>query len=154
MRVYIGADHRGFKLKEELKIWFMESGIAFTDVGADSYDSQDDYPVYAEKVAHSVSSDFGIGKTDARGILICGSGVGVDIVANKFRHIRSGLAVNVSQIKKARMDDDINILAIPADYVNEEKTKEMVKVFLEIAFSKEDKRIRRLNEIEKIEDAK
>ena len=87
-----------------------------------------------------------------RGILLCGSGVGVDIVANKFKHIRSGLAVDPEQIEKARMDDDINVLSIPADYIDEENAKLIIKLFLETPFSKEEKKKRRLLEIEKIEN--
>lgn len=152
MKVYIGADHRGYKLKEELKIWLMENKVAIKDIGAFEYDSNDDYPLYAEQVARHVATDFGKNLKDARGILICGSGVGVDIVANKFKHIRSGLAINPEQIEKARLDDDINILTIPADYINDKNTKLIAKLFLETPFSKEEKKERRLEEIEKIEN--
>lgn len=151
MKVYIGADHRGFKLKEELKVWLAENEIAGEDLGADKLDSNDDYPIFAERVARSVSADLEK-NLKSRGIIICGSGVGVDIVANKLKHIRSGLAVNAEQVEEARKDDDINILAIPSDFVNEENAKTIVKIFLETKFSKEDKKIRRLEEIEKIED--
>lgn len=151
MRIYLGADHRGFKLKEELKAWFLENKIAGEDLGADKLNPNDDYPLFAEKVAKSVSADLKK-NLKSRGIVICGSGVGVDIVANKFKHIRSGLAINLEQVEAARKDDDINILAIPSDFVNEENAKKIVKIFLETPFSKEDKKIRRLEEIEKIED--
>lgn len=153
MKVYIGADHRGFNLKEELKIWLMENGITGEDLGADKLDPNDDYPIFAEKVARSVSVDLEK-NLKSQGIVICGSGVGVDIVANKFKHIRSGLAVNPEQVKKARADDDINILAIPSDYVDDKIIKQIVKLFLETPFSKEDRKIRRLREIEEIEDGK
>lgn len=151
MKVYLGADHRGFKLKEEIKRWFLENNLLAEDLGALSYDQNDDYPIFAQKVAREVSQD--IEKNlDVRGIVICGSGVGVDIVANKFKHIRSGFAQSEDQVREARRDDDINILAIPSDFINEEKAKEIVKIFLKTLFSKEDKKIRRLEEIEKIED--
>ncbi len=152
MKVYIGADHRGFKLKEELKIWFIENKIALKDVGAFQYDPNDDYPLIAEEVARHVATDFGKGLEDARGVIICGSGVGVDIVANKFHHVRSGLAVSPKQIEEARADDDINVLAIPSDFVNGKTAKKIVKIFLETKFSKEEKKIRRISQIEKIED--
>jgi len=151
MKVYLGADHRGFKLKEELKMWLLENKITGKDLGAFEYDPGDDYPIYAQKVARQVSQD--IEKNlDSRGIVICGSGVGVDIVANKVNHIRSGLAVSVEQVEEARKDDNINILAIPSDFVSGEIAKKIVKVFLKTKFSKEEKKIRRLLEIEKIED--
>ncbi|MBI2031635.1 MAG: RpiB/LacA/LacB family sugar-phosphate isomerase [Candidatus Levybacteria bacterium] len=152
MKVYIGADHRGFELKEGLKTWFTENKIEIKDLGAFKYDPGDDYPVYAEQVARHVATDLGRDFNDSRGILICGSGVGVDIVANKFKHIRSGLAVNPEQIEKARLDDDINVLTIPADYINEQNAKIIVKLFLETPFSHEKKKERRLAEIEKIEN--
>ncbi len=150
MKIYIGADHRGFKLKEELKTWLIENKIAGEDVGAFEYDPNDDYPVFAEKVAKSVSDDFGRNQKNTRGIVICGSGVGVDVVANKFKHIRSGLALSVDQVKKARLDDNINILAIAADYVNKDETRGMVKAFIETEFESSEKHTRRLKEIEEI----
>lgn len=152
MKVYLGADHRGFKLKEKLKIWLKKIKISLKDVGAFCYNPDDDYPVYAKQVAERVAADFGKNLKNVRGILICGSGVGVDIVANKFKHIRSGLAVSPEQIKKARLDDDINVLTIPADYIDEQSAKTIVKLFLETPFSREEKKERRLAEIEKIEN--
>src|SRR3989344_1993166 len=151
MKVYLGADHRGFKLKEELRVWLLENKISVEDLGAFKYNQDDDYPLFAQAVAKNVAADLekNIG---ARGIVICGSGVGVDIVANKVDHIRSGLAVSAKQVEEARKDDNINILAIPSDFVSGEIAKKIVKVFLKTKFSKEEKKIRRLLEIEKIED--
>ncbi|MEK7502309.1 MAG: RpiB/LacA/LacB family sugar-phosphate isomerase [Patescibacteria group bacterium] len=151
MKVYLGADHRGFKLKEELKTWLLENDIAGEDLGADKLNPNDDYPIFAEKVARSVSADLEK-NLKSRGIVMCGSGVGVDIVANKFHHVRSGLAISPKQIEEAREDDDINILSIPADFMSEKEAKKIVKIFLETPFSEEAKKIRRLGEIEKIED--
>ena len=151
MKVYIGADHRGYKLKEEIKTWLSENNYDQEDVGAFILDVNDDYPIFAQKVVSSVQSDIERNQS-VRGIVMCGSGVGVDIVANKFKHIRSGLAVNPEQIEKARLDDDINVLTIPADYIDDENAKLMVKLFLETPFSQEEKKKRRLLEIEKIEN--
>ncbi len=151
MKVYLGADHRGFKLKEELKAWFLENEIAGEDLGTFEYDSNDDYPLIAEKVAKCVSSD-SEKNLESRGIVICGSGVGVDIVANKFKSIRCGLAVNSEQVRQAREDDNINMLAIPSDFTSREDARKIVKIFLETTFSKKERKIRRLDEIEKIED--
>ena len=150
MKIYIGADHRGFKLKEEIKKYFYENGIGYEDLGAYEFNPTDDYPIYAERVSNKVSE--GIKEAqDSRGILICGSGVGVDIVANKFEHIRSGLGINTEQVKSARRDDDINVLAIAADEASENEAREMVKAFLETEFEPSKKHTRRLDEIEKIE---
>ena len=151
MKVYLGADHRGFKLKEELRVWLLENKISVEDLGAFEYNSNDDYPLFAQAVAKNVAADL---EKDAgvRGIVICGSGVGVDIVANKVNHIRSGLAVSAKQVEEARKDDDINILAIPSDFVSGEEAKKIIEVFLKTKFSKEEKKIRRLGEIEEIEN--
>ena len=151
MKVYLGADHRGFKLKEELRVWLLENKISVEDLGAFKYNQDDDYPLFAQAVAKNVAADLekNIG---ARGIVICGSGVGVDIVANKVDHIRSGLAVSAKQVEEAREDDDINVLAIPSDFVSGEEAKKIIKIFLKTKFSKEERKIRRLGEIEEIED--
>ncbi|OGH54278.1 MAG: hypothetical protein A3G15_00950 [Candidatus Levybacteria bacterium RIFCSPLOWO2_12_FULL_40_10] len=107
MRIFIGADHRGFKLKEDIKKYFYENGIESEDLGAYELDPKDDYPIYAERVAQKVSVEIknanasaqrALARREARGILLCGSGVGVDIVANKFEHIRSGLGINTEQV--------------------------------------------------------
>jgi len=151
MKVYLGADHRGFKLKEELRVWLLENKISVEDLGAFKYNQDDDYPLFAQAVAKNVAADLekNIG---ARGIVICGSGVGVDIVANKVDHIRSGLAVSAKQVEEAREDDDINVLAIPSDFVSGEEAKKIIKIFLKTKFSKEERKIRRLGEIEEIEN--
>ena len=150
MRIYIGADHRGFNLKETLKHFLSQEKISFQDVGAFELDPNDDYPVYAQKVAESVSNDSRLGKEN-RGVVICGSGVGVDIVANKFNGVRCGLGMNVEQVRSARRDDDINVLALASDDTDEQSAIEIVKTFLETEFEKSKKHERRLEEIEKIE---
>lgn len=144
--IYLGADHRGFKLKEKTKQWLAAWGYEYHDVGALELDNNDDFPVYAAKVAESMT------EPDDRGIIICGSGVGVDEVANKFDGIRCGLAINKEQIEAARSDDNINVLALAADYIVEEDAQDIVKVFLETEFSDEGRFNRRLGEIGEIEE--
>ena len=153
MRVYIGADHRGFKLKEEIKKYFYENGIEYEDLGAYEFDPKDDYPIYAGRVAEKISNALDNAE-EARGILLCGSGVGVDIVANKFDNIRSGLGINAEQVAQARRDDDVNVLAIASDETSEQVAREMVKAFLETEFEPSEKHNRRLDEIEEIEREK
>lgn len=153
MKVYIGADHRGFEVKGKIKNWLTDDQLEIKDLGAIEYDPNDDYPLVAGKVAENVSKDIESG-IESRGIVICGSGSGVDIVANKFKNIRSGLAINHQQIKKAREDDDINVLALSAEYLTENEIKDSVKAFLFSEFSGEEKKKRRIEEIEKIEDDK
>jgi len=144
--LYIGADHKGFKLKEIIKDYFDGLGIEYEDMGAFELDPNDDFPVYAKMVAEHIH------EMDDRGIVICGSGVGVDEVANKIPGIRCGLALNREQIKSARHDDDINVLALAAEYTQEEDAKNIVKVFLGTEFGGEEKYKRRINQIEMIDE--
>ena len=151
MKVYLGADHRGFKLAEELFVWFAENNIAVVNAGPSEYNPHDDYVDYAAEVAKRVSQVVGYGHEDTRGIVICGSGVGVDIAANKIKGVRCGLGFSVEQVLSARKDDDINILALAADFIDEKQAKEIVKVFLETPFSGEERHKRRIEKIKKLE---
>ncbi len=142
MRIYIGADHRGFALKEQLKKYLAREGYEVVDKGNAQYDAEDDYPDYAKEVAEQVS-----GAPDARGILICGSGAGVAIVANKFKGIRAATITHAEQARMARSDEDINILALPADFLDEKTAQEIVQVFLTTAFSAAERHLRRIAKI-------
>ena len=144
--IYIGADHRGYELKAKIKTWAFENNHEFSDMGAMEKVSGDDYTVYAELVARKVAKE-----NDSFGILICGSGVGVDIVANKFDGIRSSIGKTVDQVKAGRHDDNMNVLVLAADFTKEQDAKDMVRAFLETKFGSEDKYSRRLDEIKKIE---
>lgn len=147
MKIFIGADHRGYELKEKIAKWLFDWGYVFEDLGAEFMDPKDDYTVFAERVASMVAKNREMG----RGILLCGSGVGVDIVANKFDGVRASVGKSVEQIKAGRNDDDMNILVIAADYTKQEEVKEMVKVFLETNFSAKERYKKRLEEIKKVE---
>lgn len=147
MRIYLGADHRGFRLKEVLKSWLVEHGYDVIDLGASFLVPDDDYVDYATSVVtsiHRLASD----AQSARGILICGSGIGVDIVANRYKRIRCGLGISPDQIREAREDDDINVLALAAEYTDVETAKTMVKALLETEFSGKERYIRRIKKID------
>ena len=144
--IFLAADHRGFQLKEKVKQWLVEWGYDYEDMGAFKLDPTDDYPIYAKKVAE------GIVEPEDRGILVCGSGVGVDEVANKFDGIRSGLAISKEQIQSARNDDNINVLALASDFISEEEAREIVKVFLDTEFADAERFNRRLKEVGEIEE--
>jgi ribose 5-phosphate isomerase B len=146
MKVYVGADHRGYDLKEKIIKWLFEWGYDFQDVGADFLNPKDDYTVYAQQVASLVSKD-----KRSKGVLLCGSGVGVDVTANKFDGIRASFGKSAEQVKAGRNDDDMNILVIAADFTSEGEVKEMVKAFLETKFEGKERHKRRLEEIKKIE---
>lgn len=137
-------------MKEELKPWLIQQGHEVVDVGASLLTLGDDYMDYARRVADSVSTEK-LQEQGGRGVLICGSGVGMDIVANRFTGIRCGLALSVDQVKAARHEDDINVLALAADYTDVTAAKEMVKVFLETEFSGEERYRRRIQKLNSIE---
>ena len=147
MKIYLGSDHRGFNLKEKVAQWLFEWGYNFEDMGAYHLDHRDDYTLYAERVASMVGS----ARFSVRGILLCGSGVGVDVVANKFDKVRASIGVTPAQVKAGRNDDDFNVLVLAAEYTKEESAKKMVKVFLTTSFNETTGHKRRLGDIEKIE---
>ena len=139
--IYIGADHGGFKLKELIKSWLIEMEIDYQDVGAFEFVEDDDFVDFAKNVVDNIKN------SEDRGILICRSGVGVDIVANRFKHIRCGLGINVDQVEAGRRDDDINVLALAADFYDEREFKNILTAFLKTEFSNEERYVRRLNKI-------
>ncbi len=149
MVIYIGSDHGGFKIKESLKKWLAEKAYEVVDMGPAQYVEGDDYPGYAAAVARKVAEAT---PGEARGILICRSGAGVDIVANKFRGVRSFLAISTDHAYQVRHDDDVNVLSIAADFTDEATIPKLVQVFLSTPFAKEEKYTRRLNKISEIEN--
>lgn len=150
MKVYLGSDHRGFVLKEKISVWLSDWGYEFEDLGADHLDPEDDYTIFAERVASKVKSLSS--SQSPRGILLCGSGVGVNVVANKFDGVRSSVGKNVEQVRAGRSDDDMNVLVIAADYTKEDEAKEMVRTFLETKFDEKARHKRRLEDIKRIEE--
>jgi len=144
MNLFIASDHRGFELKEKIKEFLSVEGHSVVDLGNHKYDKDDDYPDFAKEVAEKVSAD----PEETRGILLCGSGVGVDIVANKFQGVRSALAFSPDQIAMAKSDDDVNIISLPSEFLDEERTKEIINAWLNTKFSGEEKDKRRIGKIE------
>lgn len=153
--IYLGADHRGYELKEKIAKWLFEWKYKFMDMGAQNLDPNDDYTKYAELVGSIVGSHYAEASRDKKekvfGILVCGSGVGVDATANKFDGVRASIGKNPGQVKAGRNDDDMNVLVIAADYTKDEEAREMLKTFLETKYQAIARRERRLQEIEKIE---
>ena len=140
MVIYIGADHRGFKLKEFLKGELKNWGYEFFDFGASSYIEGDDFPDYAKLVAEKIN----IASDVDRGILICGSGFGMDIAANKYRNIRAVLPFSSDHIYDGRHDDNANVLVFGADFIDQDTASKILKVFLETPFNNEEQYVRRL----------
>ncbi len=146
IKIFLGADHRGYELKEKIASWLFELNYEFEDLGADHLDSSDDYTKFAADVASMVAK-----RPHSRGVLLCGSGVGADIVANKFDGIRASIGKSVLQVKAGRNDDDMNILVIAADFTITKDAKAMLIAFLETKFSETDRYEKRLEDIQKIE---
>lgn len=144
MTIYLGADHRGFELKEKIKNWLKEKGYEIFDCGAEVLNKDDDYTDYAKKVVSNILKNL----DNSCGILFCGSGVGVCVAANRFKKIRAGLGINPDQVFSAKRDDDINILCIASDFSDEDLTKRMIEVFLTTQFDKKENHLRRINKIE------
>ncbi len=143
MIIYIVADHRGYDLKKQIKAHLGNKGYEVVDLGNTVLDLKDDYPDFAKLVAEAVSKE-----PESRGILICGSGAGVAIVANKFKGIRAGLAVSPEHARMIRNDEDNNILTLSAQLTAADEAVAIVDIFLETPFSIEERHRRRVDKIE------
>ncbi len=151
-KLYIGADHGGFLLKEKLKKWLLQQNISFEDLGNLKLDKNDDYPDYALKVAQKVVSSGG------KGILCCASAEGVCIAANKVKSIRAVNPASVIQTEFARAHEDANILCLAGGGSRKKQpavvfslATKMMTAFLQTPFSGASRHIRRINKIKKME---
>ncbi|MDD2822870.1 MAG: RpiB/LacA/LacB family sugar-phosphate isomerase [Candidatus Daviesbacteria bacterium] len=145
--IYLGADHRGFELKQKLFQRLKDEGMMVSDLGNDHLDPNDDYPDFAEKVAEATVSSL-----ENKGILLCGSGVGVDMVANKVPGVRAALVDDVTVARQSREHEDVNVISLPADVLDEEEAWNIIKIFLSTPFSGDERHIRRLEEVKDIEE--
>jgi ribose 5-phosphate isomerase B len=143
--IFLGADHRGFALKEKVKDWLGEWGLSFEDLGAHRLDPDDDYVDFAAAVAARVA------RGEGKGILICGSGHGMSIAANKFPGVRSTLVWDVDGARQGRKDEDANVLSLPADSLDPGEAKKIVKVWLETKPSFKERYRKRREKLEKLE---
>lgn len=130
MKVFIGADHNGFELKKEVHSCLLGKGHEVIDKGDTEFNKDDDFPVYAARVASEVLAHEG-----SVGILICGSGQGVCMAANRFKGIRAALAWNEESAVESRHDDDANILCLPARQLDVDQAHEIVHTWLDTRFS-------------------
>ncbi len=144
--VALGADHGGFPLKAELLPWLQAEGHQVIDVGALTLEPSDDYPDFAEALAAVVVS----GRAE-RGILVCGSGVGASVAANKVPGIRSGLCHDTYSAHQGVEHDDMNVLCLGARVVGIALARELVAAFLNARFTGEERHLRRLKKLAAIE---
>lgn len=140
--IAIGSDHGGFELKKDIIKFLEKSGYEYKDFGTDS-DESCDYPEFAKKVAHAVAD----GECE-KGILICGTGIGVSITANKVKGIRAALVHDCFSAKATREHNDANVLTMGARVIGPGLAEEIVRIFLETPFSNEERHIRRIRQIE------
>lgn len=140
--IAIGSDHGGFALKKEIMKHLDERGLEYRDFGTYTEDSCD-YPVYGKAVAHAVAN----GECD-RGILICGTGIGISITANKVPGVRAALCGDCFSAEATRLHNDANILALGARVVGSGLALKIVDTFLDTAFSGDERHVRRINMIE------
>ena len=146
MKIAIGADHAGYDMKKDLIDYIQQQGHTVHDVGTFEPGKPDDYPDYAILVAEAIRS----GKAE-RGILVCGSGVGVSVAANKFRGIRAGLCHDHYSAHQGVEHDDMNVLVLGARIIGPMMARDSAEAFLNAKFSGEDRHVRRLNKVKKIE---
>ena len=138
--IYLACDHRGFYRKEEIKRFLVENQLEFVDVGAREFDPNDDEVDFVNEACSKL-------RTGDKLIAICGSGVMVDIAANKNKGVRACLAFGEDQVRMARNDDDVNALCLAADFFNFEETVNFVKIFLNTNFSNEERFVRRIKKL-------
>ena len=146
MKIAIGCDHGGFSLKQTIADELKKLGHTAIDCGAASYDAADDYPDFARAGGQAIQR----GEAE-RGIVICGSGVGAVIAANKLRGVRACLCHDTYSAHQGVEHDDMNVLGLGARVIGDELAKELVRAFVSAKFSGEDRHVRRLNKVIAIE---
>lgn len=145
MKIFLGADHNGFDMKQELLIALQHAGHDVSDSGDTKRDPQDDFPQFAERVVRSMQQTK---DSDPRGILICGSGQGMCMAANRFKGIRASLVWEVSEAHAARNDDDSNVLCLPARSITTVQAIHIVEAWLSTPFAGASRFKRRIQELD------
>ena len=151
MKIYIGTDHAGFELKEELKIFLENRGCDVEDKGAFEFNAADDYPDFIYPVVKAVAEDL-VRDLDSRGIVFGGSGQGEAIVANKVKGIRAAVVYDEYSAKMSREHNDANILSLGTRTLSIGEAKDLVTLWLETPFSNEERHKRRIDKIKAIEN--
>lgn len=149
MKVFLGTDHAGFELKEEIKDFLQKEGYEVEDCGAYEFNKDDDYPDFISKAAQGVSNNL---KKNACGIVLGKSGAGECMVANKIKGVRAFLAVNEKNVRLAREHNDANVISLGSEIVPLPQAKKLIKLFLETPFSNEERHKRRIKKIAALEE--
>ena len=147
MKIYIGADHTGFEIKEKLKIYLKELGLGYevVDKGASKYDENDDYPDFIFPVAYAVAEN-----SDSRGIIFGMSGQGEAMAANRVHGVRAAVFYGGSEeiIKLSRADNDANVLSLGAKFLSESEAAAAVRLWLATPFPNEERHARRITKLD------
>lgn len=146
MKIAFGSDHAGFEIKEEIKSFLTSLNIDFVDSGAYEFDALDDYPDFAKNVGYAIRN----GEAQ-KGIIVCGSGVGASITANKIKGVRAGLCHDGYSAHQGVEHDDMNVLCIGSRIIGIELIKEIIISFINAKFSGEERHSRRLQKLLDIE---
>lgn len=147
MKIYIGSDHNGFEYKAKLTEYLKRSGYEVVDEGDVKRDPNDDFPQFAGRVIQAMRGD---NEPFARGILICGSGQGMCMAANRFKGIRAALCWDQEEARAARNDDDSNVLCLSARYTDLDKTIGIVHTWLMTPFAGAPRFKRRIQEMDEL----
>ncbi|MDR1196812.1 MAG: RpiB/LacA/LacB family sugar-phosphate isomerase [Candidatus Nomurabacteria bacterium] len=148
MKIYLGADHRGFNLKTRLETYLAKRNYPVEDVGNEVYDKDDDFPQFAAEAALKI---IGSDDDDPRGILLCGGGQGVAMAANRFNSIRSVVIFTTEASKVARQENDANVLCLAADlFEDNDAWQEIVDAFLKTKFSGKTRYVRRNQQLDEL----
>ena len=132
-------------MKEFLKKSLIDEGYEVVDVGNRDLEPGDDYVDFGIEVSTEISRD-----KENRGVLLCRNGMGMCIIANRYKGVRCGFGFDEEAVRRGRSDDDINVLALPADYIDSEKAKRLVDIFLKEKFSGDERYIRRITKLDEI----
>jgi ribose 5-phosphate isomerase B len=147
MKIYIGADHNGFDFKERLERFLRHSGYEVVDAGDVKRDPGDDFPQFAGRAVSMLLADH---DPEARAILICGSGQGMCMAANRFKGIRASLCWNLTEARASRNDDDSNVLCLSARSVDYDKTQAIVTTWLTTPFAGAPRYRRRIAQMDNL----
>lgn len=147
MKIFLGSDHAGWHLKNELHTYLAERGYDVEDIGNKDLDPDDDYPQFAYIAATKV---IGSDDEDPRAVLVCGGGQGMAIAANRIRGIRAAVIWDTEEAKRTRIDNDTNVLSLPGRILADDEANEIVETWLNTPFSKAARHQRRIDELEEL----
>lgn len=147
MKIYIGADHNGYQLRNSLLEYLLKARYDVEDEGDTKLDPEDDYPQFASRVAAKVLAS---NDPNPRGILICGSGQGMCMAANRYKGIRAGIGYDLQSARAIRNDEDSNILCLPSRILSNDQAKIIAEAWLNTPFAAAPRFIRRMKEMDEL----